>query len=377
MPGLIQLERIQVSPADLLLDPNNPRFLDIAGWSYVDPNQYHNQSRQDQAFRLLEAMHPGEIDNLRNSIKSNGFIPSELIVVKPYPHDDTKYIVIEGNRRLTALRGIIENAVDSADPLIQSISLIEVMLYTPTGDDEQDRTNEMILQGIRHISGPKEWGAYQKANLVVQLRDGSSQQWSEIASRLGLGPRVTTRYYRAFKALGQMMADEEYRDLAHPTLFSLFDEALNKPAIKEWLTWSETDMKFTNDQRLKTFFGLLVDDPNNDRPASITNPQDMRKFSSLMASGKQNVIQRFLDGDIKIDQAQRLVEEPAPVSLTEASSSFLFTLARFPLDQVLQLQPHDMGLFDQIIAKFSTIKSAHTALADAHVTVIPEPEPTE
>ena len=366
MPVGFHLSRVEANLDDLMLDPNNPRFLDIADWEPVQPNQYHQDTKQNQAFQRLEGMHPGEIENLRSSIISNGFIPSELIVVKPYAFDQSKFIVIEGNRRLTALKGIVQNSEDPDSDLVKSICSFEVMLYTPTGDDEQDKLNEMILQGIRHISGPREWGAYQKANLVVQLHDGSGQEWSEIGSRLGLGPRVTTRYYRSFKALRQMMDDEEFKDASYPDQFSLFDEALNRPAIKDWLDWSESNMRFQNDQRLKTFYGLLIKDSGT-KTARLNNPQHMRSFAKLVASQKQHVLQGFLDGQSSIEQAEQQLQEPVPVLLNDSLQTFLSLLTRVPVDQLAGISATDLTLFDQITAKLRSYKAMHIALAAAQI----------
>ena len=194
-----------VSLNDLLLDPNNPRFFELHTWKRVPSNLYHLDKVQKTAFDMLALSRIGQIDELVDSIKSNGYIPAEVIVVKPYPFDNSKFIVIEGNRRLTAIKQIVQNALDPEnDELVTSLQQLDILVYHITGDAQQDQINETILQGIRHISGPKEWGAYQKANLIVQLHDDSSQVWTDIGKRLGLSSRVVGRYYRAYKALRQM-----------------------------------------------------------------------------------------------------------------------------------------------------------------------------
>ncbi len=228
----LHLQRETIKQTDLLLDPNNPRFFDLENWERVPDNMYHLEPVQNAAFQRLEGTQIGQIDDLRKSIKSNGYIPAEMIIVKPYTYDESKYVIIEGNERLVAIRGIVDNALDpEVNILIQSLKQLEVLIYNPTGDAKQDQINEMILQGVRHVTGPKEWGAYQKANLIVRLHDDLSQGWPEISQRLGLGPIVTARYYRAFKALRQMMQDEEFGEYAHSKLFSNV-EVRQKRSIK-------------------------------------------------------------------------------------------------------------------------------------------------
>ncbi|WP_069803595.1 hypothetical protein [Thermogemmatispora onikobensis] len=219
MPFSPYLEPRQVPLASLLLDPNNPRFFDLEDWQKVPENLYHLERVQLKASQRLESSQAWQITELEQSIRSNGYIPTELIVVKPYELSDPVlnadqgpyFVVIEGNRRLAAIRKIVREALNpEQDELVQSLQTLNVLVYTPTGDPEQDRINETILQGIRHISGPKEWGAYQKAHLIVQLYDTLGQSWTEIGQRLGLSARVVGRYYRAYKALRQMMEDEEF-----------------------------------------------------------------------------------------------------------------------------------------------------------------------
>src|SRR5687767_10083044 len=100
----IQLERKILAVENLLLDPNNPRFFDLADWNIVQDNMFHIESVQNIAFQRLEGSQAGEIEELKESIRSNGYITAETIIVKPYEYDESKYIVIEGNRRLAAIR---------------------------------------------------------------------------------------------------------------------------------------------------------------------------------------------------------------------------------------------------------------------------------
>ncbi len=120
-----------------------------------------------------------------------------------------------------------------------------------------------------------------------------------------------------------MMQDEEFGEYAHPKLFTLFDEAI-KPSIKEWLGWHDKQMCFTNKQRLSTFYSLLVGNPDNQQPARITNLQSMRQFSKIVMSSKKSVLHRFLEGDLVIYEAMRLVEpEPVDIPLSNNKKGFV------------------------------------------------------
>ena len=78
-------------PLDISLlefDKENPRL----------PTSVRNQ---DEASILNYLATETSIENLMTSIGENGFFPGEAMVVTPH---NSKYTVIEGNRRLAALR---------------------------------------------------------------------------------------------------------------------------------------------------------------------------------------------------------------------------------------------------------------------------------
>lgn len=87
----------------LLLDPNNYRLQEVSGYVSVASERF--QLEQVQKTTLLRLQDEG-LRELQKSIVANGFLPIERIVVSPYPEADGKYLVIEGNRRVAALRGL-------------------------------------------------------------------------------------------------------------------------------------------------------------------------------------------------------------------------------------------------------------------------------
>src|SRR5262245_2160334 len=125
MPSL-PLTRKSVNLDNILLDPNNPRFLELEDWQEIPINMYHLERIQNTAFQRLDGADFAQIEDLRKSIRANGYIPLEMIVVKPYEEDDSKYVVIEGNRRITAIRGIVKDSVNpDEDSLVQSLRTLE------------------------------------------------------------------------------------------------------------------------------------------------------------------------------------------------------------------------------------------------------------
>lgn len=101
-------ESLSIRPADLLIDEQNPRIpLPNAG--------------QHKALQSMANLQQAKLQRLAEHIVANhGTNPAELPIVMPFKDDLNRYVVLEGNRRLAALR-VLENPeliVNSVDPAI-------------------------------------------------------------------------------------------------------------------------------------------------------------------------------------------------------------------------------------------------------------------
>src|SRR5436190_3864084 len=100
-------EKAEVGPNQLLLDPNNYRFHDIRGYREVKQKaRYQEPGVQERALAFLRETTAFDLESLRDSIRTNGYIPVEQIVVVTYADDERankRYLVIEGNRRAASL----------------------------------------------------------------------------------------------------------------------------------------------------------------------------------------------------------------------------------------------------------------------------------
>jgi hypothetical protein len=105
-------EKVEITPARLLLDPNNYRFHDIRGYKAVrQKGRYQEPGVQDRALTLLRETTAFDLESLRDSIRTNGYIPVEQIVVVPFDSEEegTFYLVIEGNRRAASLKTLLDD----------------------------------------------------------------------------------------------------------------------------------------------------------------------------------------------------------------------------------------------------------------------------
>lgn len=279
---MAQLTEEEVQLGDLLLDPNNYRFQADEEFVRADEARAHEETVQDRAYSRLRSE---DLAALKNSILTNGFLPFERLVVRRYAPAQGKYLVLEGNRRVAALRWIRrddEAGVSVPVELLETLDRIPVIVVE---DAEDDPTLELALMGVRHVGGIREWGAYQRAQLVTELRDEHQLDTSDIATRLGMTAHEVNRRYRAFRALKQMENDEEYGDFSSREMYPLFHEAITGTNIKEWLGWSDTEARFENEDTLKQFYDLITPTDNEDgttREAKLPNREAVRQLRAII-----------------------------------------------------------------------------------------------
>jgi hypothetical protein len=186
---------------DLLLDAENPRLASAA--AAPEPSQ----------FELMKVLWTQmAVDELVLSIAANGYFPEEPLFVIPEDpgNEDTKYIVLEGNRRLAAVHILLDDDLRTqlrvtGMPEInkaakEELRLLPVSIY-------ENRQVLWTYLSFRHINSPQEWDAYSKAKFVARVHEQYGVNLEEISSRIGDQHETVRRLYRGYKVLRQ--AEEE------------------------------------------------------------------------------------------------------------------------------------------------------------------------
>ncbi len=279
-----RLKLTPLSLQDILLDPNNPRLYGERETTTRIPDARIAETKvQESTFSKIGSRKFG-VGDLRNSILQVGFLPIDKIVVRPI--NGGKYVVVEGNRRVAALKWIIrdheEGELTLEDTTIKTLSAVECLILETDADwVEQDR---WLIQGVRHVSGVKDWGPYEKALAVRSFIEDQEFAPRETAEALGTTTNEVNRLYRALGAFEQMREDESYGEHARPEIFSYFIEALGKPNVRAWLGYEEDSRNFQDDDNRERFYSLIVPGENDVRklPMAI----DVRRFSKVVESEK-------------------------------------------------------------------------------------------
>lgn len=182
----------------LLLDYDNPRL--ASG---------RDVTTQDDIVKLLWT--EMAVDEVALSIAANGFFPEEnlfAIPENPKEKDEKKkkYIVVEGNRRLAAVRLLREDA------LRQKVKATDLPKLT---ESEKKALNELPVSiydsrkdlweyfGFRHINGPKPWDSFSKAKYIAYVKTHYRVSLDTIAERIGDRHSTVKKLYRGYQILLQ------------------------------------------------------------------------------------------------------------------------------------------------------------------------------
>ena len=143
-PDLWKEKKIKIE--DLLLDPNNPRF----SKHLDDVIPLEKVAEADvQSFAYEQMKNPAnhfEIDELVAAIMADGFMHVDKIFVQKIGE---KYLIIEGNRRVTAIKSIFEKHSKEITPEIkEQISNIPCVVIDTTEPGADDLIRKIL--GLRH-----------------------------------------------------------------------------------------------------------------------------------------------------------------------------------------------------------------------------------
>lgn len=150
----------------LLLDNENPRF---AG-------SLENASDKEVFIRLQREM---ALDELIDSFEKNGYYNAEPLLVVESEKFKNKFVVVEGNRRLAAIRTLLGSGKKLPESIDRQLRTeIPIAVYP-------NRRSLWTYLGFRHINGPQEWDSYSKAAYILRVHREYRIPIEKIAEQIG------------------------------------------------------------------------------------------------------------------------------------------------------------------------------------------------
>lgn len=228
----------KVPVESLKLDPLNPRLL--------------NSDSSTTDHEIIAQLYRSEdLGELLQSIAANGYLDIEpLIVLSQQAH----FIVLEGNRRLAAIRlfrqpGLAGDLYESEGLRVTVPEISEERLATLNEVSVyrvESREDARSFIGFKHINGAAKWESYAKAKFAADWYRAGDTSLADIAERIGDKHDTVKRMVNAIYVLEQAEEAEVFDidDRVSPRFnFSHLYTALSRASYMRYLglatAWSK------------------------------------------------------------------------------------------------------------------------------------------
>lgn len=273
---------------ELFLDPNNYRLVNEKNYSEVKEEDFTKDLVQKRTINMICGPKNDNIRDLLDSLRVNGYLPVDQIQVREL--SENKYLVLEGNRRVSALKTLKkeyeEDSLDLGAFDSDLFDKIPVVKYTGNADSIQ----HLIVMGLKHISGNKKWGEWNEALLMKKLADSGKKE-DEICKAIGIDKAQFRRSLRAIALIDQYK-ESDYGDQFHDRMYPIFREIVYSVPIKDWLKWDENIFKACDNNHTEILFNLLskdkytIDDTIEYIEPAITKREEIRTLAKFIDDEK-------------------------------------------------------------------------------------------
>lgn len=184
-----QIKLMNVS--DLAFDLKNPRLSEFG---------LTDKSTEAEVIQFLwETM---DVNELVMSIAASGFFRHEPLIIEQ--EAGKKNVVIEGNRRLAAVKILLEPAIakdlQAEVPFIKNAAK-EALQKLPTLSST--RKDAWRYLGFKHVNGPAKWSSYAKARYIADVHRNFKVTLEDISKQIGDTHKTVQRLFRGLMVIEQ------------------------------------------------------------------------------------------------------------------------------------------------------------------------------
>lgn len=312
----------------------------------------------------------GVVDLMR-SIGVQDYFDGEPLLVIPARNNPDTFIVVEGNRRLAALKLLNQPQLASDHPFrSRVITVAEEARYKPKVISSivyEKRDDILSYLGYRHITGIKAWSALAKArylsDLAKQYSDLQAQErHNTLAKNIGSTPSYVAKLLVGLK-LYEIMAQNQYFGIEGLTEegvdFSLITTALGYSNIQQFLgleSAQDIDQQSLNEDNLKDFTIWLFDKNTTTRKSRLEDSRNLSKLNAIVGS-KEALI--YFQKGFSIHEAVLFTDEPL-----ENYRNLIATIrqklqaAQETLNLVRELSQSDLDDIDELSNRIKNIRGA-------------------
>lgn len=350
---------IYIPVTDLEYDKENPRL----------PHSVVDSDREEDVIDWM--LKDASIIELMGSIGEKGFFPGEpLLVVQK--GKTKKYTVVEGNRRLTAVKllnnpGLATRRLPSINLLVEEANKkpkeLPVMVFPK-------RKEILDYLGFKHITGVKQWSALAKAKYLKELQgeykslkisiDG---QYKKLAKSIGsradyvrdlligleVYDNIHKKQYFKIKGLNEDSID-----------FGVYYNALKYANIPKFIGIDKGAENPTQKINLSNLESLtkIISEKDEDKNTKLGESRNLSILNSIILEEKP--FQMFVKGK-SLEEASLYLEGPHGIFRNSIQKTISFlNESQIALNEVNHCTQSDLKLVDEAKAQLVIIRNKVT-----------------
>jgi hypothetical protein len=291
---------------NLFLDPDNPRLA--------------KPGRKATDLELMKELYDRyDLKDVLLSLAQHGYFSEEPLIAVPKDHKDvnkaTKFTVVEGNRRLAALKLLLfEDArkyagaknipLPTNDEITKRLAIVPVKTYN-------SRKEIVPYLGVRHITGVKDWDSQSKAKYIHSLVQ-EGYKINEITKMVASRSDIVARSLLTLYVLNQAnkITDNPWEEEADGFSFSFLYTALEYNGVRQRLGVNVDAFKDPRPNPIprghkKDLIYCMEDlygSPDGTKPPTLTDSRNIKKLAAIYES--QDAWD-YLRGGATLEQAYR------------------------------------------------------------------------
>jgi hypothetical protein len=232
------------------------------------------------------------VEEIILSLHHSGYFKNDPLIAIA---EGEKFVVIEGNRRLAAIKVITEYPKyqkfypkSLPAPTVEIIARLQEIPVVV----EQSRKDAWEFIGFKHVNGASKWNSYAKAEYIAQVHNDFGISLNDIGLQIGDTNKTVQRLYQSLMVLQQAEKNKVFDkgDITAPRLyFSHLTTGLQYDGIREYIGLQEIETESTEPAEKVAELGEVLDWMFGSKKKGIKsvilsqNP-DLRNFDAVIKS---------------------------------------------------------------------------------------------
>lgn len=297
------------SPDLLFFDERNPRLVEM-------------EKTTNQTKILNTLWRTEDVKVIVMSILANNFFPNEALYII---EENGRKVVVEGNRRLAAVKAILnpslveKGGMDKYIPSITNKLRNSLQAGIPV-IEMASREETWRYIGFKHVSGAAKWDSYAKAHYIAQVHNEYHVPLEQIAEQIGDSNQLTMKLYQGLMVLRQADSQTEFKieDVYNNRVyFSHIYTAMGYDGVRDFLgitvETQDTSSPVSQDKlkHLEEFMIWVLGSRKSDlKPIIKSQNPDLRNLNQVLLSSEATETLRITGS---LDEAFEASESPTSI----------------------------------------------------------------